>query len=95
MNKRRIGTTALDVTEISFGGAAIGGLYRACPRDVAMETLQTAWDAGLRYFDTAPASVTGPTDGFDQARTGMPSNSRKSVIGFPSGIALKQTDRAF
>lgn len=54
MNKRRIGTTALDVTEISFGGAAIGGLYRACPRDVAMETLQTAWDAGLRYFDTAP-----------------------------------------
>ncbi|CAN7338618.1 aldo/keto reductase [Mesorhizobium amorphae] len=54
MNKRRIGTTALDVTEISFGGAAIGGLYRACSRDVAMETLQTAWDAGLRYFDTAP-----------------------------------------
>ncbi|RJT40262.1 aldo/keto reductase [Mesorhizobium waimense] len=54
MDKRRIGTTALDVTEISFGGAAIGGLYRACPRDVAMETLQTAWDAGLRYFDTAP-----------------------------------------
>ncbi|WP_192180614.1 aldo/keto reductase [Mesorhizobium amorphae] len=54
MNKRRIGTTPLDVTEISFGGAAIGGLYRACSRDVAMETLQTAWDAGLRYFDTAP-----------------------------------------
>lgn len=54
MDKRRIGTTALDVTEISFGGAAIGGLYRACSRDAAMETLQTAWDAGLRYFDTAP-----------------------------------------
>ena len=54
MDKRRIGTTALDVTEISFGGAAIGALYRACPRDVAMETLQTAWDGGLRYFDTAP-----------------------------------------
>ncbi|MGX5840056.1 aldo/keto reductase [Mesorhizobium sp. ArgA1] len=54
MNKRRIGTTALEVTEISFGGAAIGGLYRACPREAAMETLQTAWEAGLRYFDTAP-----------------------------------------
>ena len=54
MNKRRIGTTALEVTEISFGGAAIGGLYRACPREAAMETLQTAWDGGLRYFDTAP-----------------------------------------
>ncbi|TIT71841.1 MAG: aldo/keto reductase [Mesorhizobium sp.] len=46
MNKRRIGTTALEVTEISF--------YRACPREPAMETLQTAWDGGLRYFDTAP-----------------------------------------
>ncbi|TIT75860.1 MAG: aldo/keto reductase, partial [Mesorhizobium sp.] len=29
-------------------------LYRACPREPAMETLQTAWDGGLRYFDTAP-----------------------------------------
>lgn len=54
MNKRRVGTTALEVTEISFGGAAIGGLYRACPREAAMATLETAWNAGLRYFDTAP-----------------------------------------
>ncbi|MER9297570.1 aldo/keto reductase [Mesorhizobium sp. M0621] len=54
MNKRRIGRTALEVTEVSFGGAAIGGLYRACPREAAMETLQGAWEAGLRYFDTAP-----------------------------------------
>ncbi len=54
MDKRRVGNTALEVTEVSFGGAAIGGLYRACPREAAMETLQTAWDLGLRYFDTAP-----------------------------------------
>jgi D-threo-aldose 1-dehydrogenase len=54
MNRRRIGTTALEITEISFGGAAIGGLYRACPREAAMATLDIAWDAGLRYFDTAP-----------------------------------------
>jgi D-threo-aldose 1-dehydrogenase len=54
MNKRRIGRTALDVTEIGFGGASIGGLYRSCSREAAMETLQTAWDAGIRYFDTAP-----------------------------------------
>ncbi|MER9656733.1 aldo/keto reductase [Mesorhizobium sp. M0152] len=54
MRKRRIGQTALEVTEVSFGGAAIGGLYRACSREAAMETLQGAWEAGLRYFDTAP-----------------------------------------
>ncbi|MDR6755906.1 D-threo-aldose 1-dehydrogenase [Mycoplana sp. BE70] len=49
-----IGTTGLSVTEYSFGTAALGGLYRACPRDVAMETLRAAWDEGIRYFDTAP-----------------------------------------
>ncbi|MER9935006.1 aldo/keto reductase [Mesorhizobium sp. M0088] len=54
MERRRIGQTALEVTEVSFGGAALGGLYRACSREAAMETLQGAWDAGLRYFDTAP-----------------------------------------
>lgn len=54
MKTRRIGDTALSVTEISFGGAAIGGLYRACSREAAMTTLQDAWNAGIRYFDTAP-----------------------------------------
>ncbi|WFS01011.1 aldo/keto reductase [Rhizobium tumorigenes] len=54
MNRRKIGRTALEVTEISFGAAALGGLYRACPRDQAMETLQAAWDSGIRYFDVAP-----------------------------------------
>lgn len=54
MKTRQIGKTALHVTEYSFGTAALGGLYRTCPRETAMETLQAAWDAGLRYFDTAP-----------------------------------------
>nr|WP_314094762.1 aldo/keto reductase [uncultured Shinella sp.] len=54
MRTRIIGRTGLAVTEFSFGTAALGGLYRACPRDVAMATLQAAWDEGLRYFDTAP-----------------------------------------
>ncbi len=54
MDIRTIGTTPLAVTQFGFGGAAIGGLYRECTREAAIETLQTAWDAGLRYFDTAP-----------------------------------------
>ncbi|MCR6502998.1 aldo/keto reductase [Shinella sp. CPCC 101442] len=54
MRTRTIGRTGLAVTEFSFGTAALGGLYRACPRDVAMATLEAAWDEGLRYFDTAP-----------------------------------------
>lgn len=54
MRTRRIGKTKLDVTEISYGAAPLGGLYRACPREQAMETLQAAWDSGIRYFDVAP-----------------------------------------
>ncbi|OWV96150.1 pyridoxal 4-dehydrogenase [Rhizobium sp. R72] len=54
MKTRRIGQTELEVTEVSFGGAALGGLYRTCPREQAMETLEAAWDSGIRYFDVAP-----------------------------------------
>ncbi|PDS36741.1 pyridoxal 4-dehydrogenase [Rhizobium anhuiense] len=54
MKTRKIGKTKLEVTEISFGAAALGGLYRACPREQAMDTLQAAWDSGIRYFDVAP-----------------------------------------
>ncbi|MBB3948774.1 aldo/keto reductase [Aureimonas jatrophae] len=54
MNKRRIGRTALEITEISLGGAALGNLYRAVPREDAMAVMDGAWEAGIRYFDTAP-----------------------------------------
>ncbi|MBX5144980.1 aldo/keto reductase [Rhizobium lentis] len=54
MKTRRIGKTGLEVTEISFGAAALGGLYRECPREQAIETLQAAWDNDIRYFDVAP-----------------------------------------
>lgn len=54
MQTRKIGRTDLSVTEYSFGAAGLGGLYRECTREAAMETLDAAWAAGLRYFDVAP-----------------------------------------
>ncbi|ASY64809.1 L-fuco-beta-pyranose dehydrogenase [Sinorhizobium sojae CCBAU 05684] len=54
MQTRRIGRTGLAVTEYSFGTAGLGGLYRECRREAAMATLDAAWSAGIRYFDTAP-----------------------------------------
>jgi D-threo-aldose 1-dehydrogenase len=54
MNKRRIGKTTLEVTEYGFGGASLGNLYHAVTRADAMATLDAAWSAGMRYFDTAP-----------------------------------------
>jgi D-threo-aldose 1-dehydrogenase len=37
-----------------FGGAPIGGLYAPVSDEAAAGTLQAAWDAGIRAFDTAP-----------------------------------------
>ncbi len=37
-----------------FGGAPIGGLYAPVSDEAAAATLQAAWDAGIRAFDTAP-----------------------------------------
>lgn len=54
MKTRRIGQTALEVTEYSFGGASLGNLYQAVTRNDAAAVLDTAWNAGMRYFDTAP-----------------------------------------
>ncbi len=54
MKQRQIGTTALKVSEISFGGAAIGGLYRECTTQSAAEAMQAAWNSGARMYDTAP-----------------------------------------
>ncbi|HBM58905.1 MAG TPA: pyridoxal 4-dehydrogenase [Citreicella sp.] len=54
MKTRKLGSTGLDLTELSFGAAPIGNLYRPVERAQAMATLQAAWDGGIRYFDTAP-----------------------------------------
>lgn len=54
MKKRQIGDTALEVTEISFGGASLGNLYNVVSREDAMTALDAAWSSGIRYFDTAP-----------------------------------------
>ncbi len=54
MKKRRIGETALEVTEFSFGGASLGNLYQAVSEADAAAVLDAAWTSGIRYFDTAP-----------------------------------------
>lgn len=50
----RGGKGALHFTELGFGTAPIGGLYRPVSADEAHQTMTTAWVLGVRYFDTAP-----------------------------------------
>jgi D-threo-aldose 1-dehydrogenase len=51
---RPLGRSGVAVTEISFGGAAIGNLFTAVTDDDARAAVDAAWDGGVRYFDTAP-----------------------------------------
>lgn len=50
----RLGNGGLTFTELGFGTAPIGNLYRAISEDEAQAVLERAWDAGVRVFDTAP-----------------------------------------
>jgi D-threo-aldose 1-dehydrogenase len=51
---RRLGRSPVRVTELSFGGAAIGNLFSAVDEQAARATVDAAWDGGIRTFDTAP-----------------------------------------
>lgn len=50
----RLGNGGLTFTELGFGAAPLGNLYRAISEDEAHAVLTRAWDLGVRYFDTAP-----------------------------------------
>ncbi|GAA2621226.1 aldo/keto reductase [Streptomyces axinellae] len=39
---------------LGFGGSALGNLYRRVSEEDARAAVETAWQAGVRYFDTAP-----------------------------------------
>ncbi|MFJ1646775.1 aldo/keto reductase [Streptomyces sp. NPDC088258] len=49
-----LGHSAVAVTRLSFGGAAIGNLYAPVAPERAAAAVDAAWEAGIRYFDTAP-----------------------------------------
>jgi D-threo-aldose 1-dehydrogenase len=52
--KRRIGRTTLEVTELGLGCATLGGSRIDVARQAAEDIVAAAWDAGVRYVDTAP-----------------------------------------
>ncbi|MEV0174152.1 aldo/keto reductase [Streptomyces sp. NPDC050803] len=54
MHQRKIQNTSVALTDLGFGASVIGNLYRVTPVIEATSAVDTAWEAGLRYFDTAP-----------------------------------------
>src|SRR6202049_1012786 len=57
MNPRervQLGRTSLVVTRFGLGTAPLAGLFEAVEEDKALQVIEHAWDAGIRFFDTAP-----------------------------------------
>lgn len=50
----RLGNGGVNFTELGFGAAPLGNLYRAISEQDAQSILTRAWQGGVRYFDTAP-----------------------------------------
>lgn len=52
--RRRVGSTTLELPVFGFGSAHLGGLYAPVEEAESRATLEAAWAAGVRYYDTAP-----------------------------------------
>ena len=54
MDERQLDRTGLRLTELGFGAASLGNLFRETTDAESEEAVDTAWELGIRYFDTAP-----------------------------------------
>ena len=54
INEVPLGRSGVAVSRVGLGTAPLGGLFRPVPEADAVATLERAWQAGIRYFDTAP-----------------------------------------
>ncbi|MEP0963594.1 MAG: aldo/keto reductase [Roseobacter sp.] len=50
----RLGNGGVTFTDLGFGTAPLGNLYKEISDEAARATLDVAWAGGVRYFDTAP-----------------------------------------
>ncbi len=50
----QVGKSGLVVTKLGLGTAALGYLYQPVEEDEAVNTIMTAYNLGIRWFDTAP-----------------------------------------
>ena len=61
---KQIGTTEVHITRLGFGGAPLGTLSGAGGGQNAVDTLRSGYEAGIRFFDTAPLYGQGKSERF-------------------------------
>ena len=91
--KRRFGRVDLDVTAFAFGTAPIGNIFREIDEQTSDAMIQHAWDAGVRFYDTAPMYG----HGLSELRTGHSlrwKNRDDFVLSSKVGRVLKPAKRS-
>lgn len=51
---RQVARTALSIPALGFGGAHLGERFGLVDESLSQATLRSAWDVGVRHYDTAP-----------------------------------------
>lgn len=59
---RKLGRTGIDVTALGFGSAPLGDIYELLDDSQAIATVETAVEAGVTLFDTAPLYGQGSSE---------------------------------
>jgi len=92
INIRKFGRVGFDITDMGFGAAPIGNFLRPISEVDSAAMINRAWDAGMRYFDTAPYYG----HGLSEARVGQNLRWRprdQFVISTKVGRVLKPARR--
>lgn len=55
MKYHRLGRTGLQVSRLSYGASALGGVFHPVMESEAISAVHAALDCGINYFDVAPA----------------------------------------
>jgi D-threo-aldose 1-dehydrogenase len=75
---QRLGRSGLRVTTLGLGTTALANMYAALPEADAQATLDAAFAAGVRYFDTAPAYGSGLAE--QRLGSWLAANDRDAVV---------------
>lgn len=90
---RSMARAGLDVSALGLGGGALGGLYASVDRSDAHAAVRTAYDGGVRYFDTAPLYGHGRSElRLGEALLGLPRDGY--VLATKVGIVIEPTGDA-
>jgi len=55
MKYNLLGNTGMNVSRISFGASSLSAVFHAVDEAEAIKAVHAALDAGINYFDVAPA----------------------------------------